>query len=128
MHENIRHKYIANIFSVKTFFTKIFLCQFLNFPCNRAKRKYNPPIMNIQELITSIEQAKIANNYPKAREIALGGLHEHTDDYRLYEELADIYLFEGNLEKADEVLMIARELHAESSTGMYLEGYLATAK
>lgn len=84
--------------------------------------------MNIQELITAIEGHKIENNYPKAREVALAWLHEHTDDYRLYEELADIYLFEGNLEKADEVLQVARELHAESSTGMYLEWYLATAK
>jgi Flp pilus assembly protein TadD len=84
--------------------------------------------MNIHELILSIETAKQENNYSKARDLALEGLRDFTDDYRLYEELADIYLFEGNLEKADEVLSIARELHPESWTGMYLDGYIATAK
>ncbi len=84
--------------------------------------------MNIQEIILSIEVAKQENNYPQARTIALEALKDYTDDYRLYEELADIYLFEGNLEKADEVLTIARELHPESGTGMYLDGYIATAK
>lgn len=84
--------------------------------------------MNIQELIEAIETYKIENNYPKAKEIALEWLKTHTDDYRLYEELADIYLFEWKLDQADEVLMIARDLHPESSTGMYLDGYLATAK
>lgn len=84
--------------------------------------------MNIDTLIENIEQAKCANNYTRARGIALRWLREFTDDYRLYEELTDIYIFEGNLEKAGEVLSIARELHPESSTGLYLEGYLATAK
>ncbi len=84
--------------------------------------------MNIQEIILSIEVAKQENNYIQARIIALEALKDYTDDYRLYEELADIYLFEGNLEKADEVLAIARELHPESGTGMYLDGYIATAK
>lgn len=84
--------------------------------------------MSIDHIISTIEWAKLANNYAWAREIALKWLGEHTDDYRLYEELADIYIFEGNLEKADEVLAIARELHPDSGTGMYLDGYIATAK
>ena len=28
----------------------------------------------------------------------------YTDDYRIYEELADIYIFEENLDKAEEVI------------------------
>ena len=84
--------------------------------------------MHIDTLIASIEAAKLTNNYTQAREIALEWLKDHTDDYRLYEELADIHLFEGNLDKADEVLAIARELHPESWTGMYLDWYIATAK
>ena len=84
--------------------------------------------MNIQQIIENIEWAKIENNYPKAKEIALEWLKKHTDDYRLYEELADIYLFEGNIDRASDVLSIARELHPESGTGMYLDGYLATAR
>ncbi len=84
--------------------------------------------MSIDQIIFTIESAKLANNYTEARKIALKWLGAHTDDYRLYEELADIYLFEWNLEKADEVLAIARELHPDSGTGMYLDGYIATAK
>lgn len=38
------------------------------------------------------------------------------NDYRLYEELADIYMFQENIEKAEEVIQYARELHPESST------------
>lgn len=84
--------------------------------------------MSIEKIILDIEWAKLANNYPKARDIALKWLHEHTDDYRLYEELADIYIFEWNLDKAGEVLAIAREIHPESWTGMYLDGYIATTR
>lgn len=84
--------------------------------------------MNIQKIIEDIEISKADNDYPKAKEIALEALKVHTDDYRLYEELADIYLFEGNIDKASEVLSVGRELHPESGTGMYLDGYLATAR
>lgn len=82
----------------------------------------------IESIIEEIEMLKQANEYGQARDIALQALSKHTDDYRLYEELADIYLFENNLDKADEVLQIARTLHPESGTGMYLDGYIATAK
>lgn len=85
-------------------------------------------IHNIEILISEIENKKAEQNYNDAHELALEWLKIHTDDYRLYEELADIYLFGGNLDKADEVLTIARELHPESTTGMYLDGYIATAK
>lgn len=84
--------------------------------------------LHIESIIDTIESLKQESNYHQARETALDALKKHTDDYRLYEELADIYLFENNLEKADEVLQIARTLHPESGTGMYLDGYIATAK
>jgi Tfp pilus assembly protein PilF len=68
-----------------------------------------------------IETLKHQNNYIQARDTALQALTKYTDDYRLYEELADIYLFENNLEKAEEVIGYARALHPESGTGVYLE-------
>ncbi len=86
------------------------------------------PTTPLESIIESIEALKQENAYGEARNLALEALRDHTDDYRLYEELADIYLFENNLEKADEVLQIARTLHPESGTGMYLDGYIATAK
>lgn len=84
--------------------------------------------MNIDQIIEKIEELKSQNNYIEAEKIVQESLKKHTDDYRLYEELADIYLFQNNLVRADEVLQIARELHPESGTGMYLDGYIATAK
>jgi tetratricopeptide (TPR) repeat protein len=82
----------------------------------------------IENIIESIEDLKHQNRYQDARETALQALMRYTDDYRLYEELADIYLFENNLEKAEEVIRYARELHPDSGTGIYLEGYIAVAK
>ncbi len=84
--------------------------------------------MIIELLIKDIEAKKGENNYQEAKKMAMEWLKSHTDDYRLYEELADIHLFEGDLEKASEVLSIARELHPESGTGMYLDGYISTAR
>lgn len=86
------------------------------------------PISNLEHIIDTIENLKQEGDYPAAQSMALEALKNYTDDYRLYEELADIYLFENNLEKADEVLQIARTLHPASGTGMYLDGYIATAK
>jgi Flp pilus assembly protein TadD len=82
--------------------------------------------MTIESIIAEIESAKKKNNYPKARKMALEAIHDYTDDYRLYEELADIHLFEGHIDDAKEVLSVARELHPKSTTGMYLSGYIAT--
>ena len=82
----------------------------------------------VEIVIESIELLKQENRYLEARDIALQALTKYTDDYRLYEELADIYLFENNLEKAEEVIGYARMLHPESGTGTYLEGYIAVAR
>lgn len=70
--------------------------------------------LNADHIILEIETLKQQNRYPEAREKALQALMNHTDDYRLYEELADISLFEKNLEKAEEAIRYARELHPES--------------
>jgi tetratricopeptide (TPR) repeat protein len=68
----------------------------------------------VDAVIASIEILKQDNKYIEARDTALQALTKYTDDYRLYEELADIYLFENNLEKAEEVINYARTLHPES--------------
>jgi Flp pilus assembly protein TadD len=82
----------------------------------------------IEDIIIEIEELKKQQKYKKARETALQALTKYTDDYRIYEELADIYLFEENLDKAEEVIGYARALHPDSGTGAYLEGYIATAR
>jgi Flp pilus assembly protein TadD len=82
----------------------------------------------VESVIQMIESLKHENNYEGARDTALQALTKYTDDYRLYEELADIYLFENNLDKAEEVIGYARALHPESGTGVYLEWYIAVAR
>jgi Flp pilus assembly protein TadD len=82
----------------------------------------------IEDIISTIEELKSESKYTEARETALQALAKHTDDYRIYEELADIYIFEENLDKAEEVIGYARALHPESGTGAYLEGYIAAAR
>jgi Flp pilus assembly protein TadD len=82
----------------------------------------------IEDIINTIEDLKSASKYTEARETALQALAKYTDDYRIYEELADIYIFEENLDKAEEVIWYARALHPDSGTWAYLEWYIAAAR
>lgn len=79
-------------------------------------------------IIQKIENHKSAGNYDAALTETLEWLKKHVNDYRFYEELADIYLYQENLEKAEEVIHYARELHPESGTGIYLQGYIFLEK
>lgn len=78
--------------------------------------------------IDKIEKSKEMGDYDGALKIALEGLNAHMNDYRFYEELADIYIFQNNLDKAEEVIRYARELHPTSGTGLFLEGYILSEK
>lgn len=78
--------------------------------------------------IQEIEQLKYAGLYSEAKTKVQGFLLQHADDYRLYEELADIGLYEGDLEGAESALRIAQRLHPESATGMYLMGFIHISK
>lgn len=82
----------------------------------------------VDNIIEQIEKSKQDGDYDTALKIALKGLNSHMNDYRFYEELADIYIFQENLEKAEEVIRYARELHPTSGTGIFLEWYILTEK
>lgn len=88
----------------------------------------NPISLPLDDIIDRIEDLKSQSKYSEARDTALQALTKHTDDYRIYEELADIYLFEEDLDKAEEVINYARALHPNSGTGAYLEWYIAAAR
>lgn len=75
--------------------------------------------------IIKIEDFKSEGNYLEAKNLITSLLLKYTDDYRLYEELCDIYLFLGDHDKAFEAIDVARTLNPESATGMYLLGYLS---
>ncbi len=86
------------------------------------------PSKNIDLILTEIETLKANQEYQKAKIVARSALVKHTDDYRLYEELADISLFEENLDEAETMIEAAEKLHPESGTGIYLRGYIAVAR
>lgn len=48
---------------------------------------------SIETIIEHIELSKAEDNYTIAEALTHEALCIHTDDYRLYEELADIYIF-----------------------------------
>jgi hypothetical protein len=43
-------------------------------------------------------------------------LIKYSDDYRLYEEIADINLYNGNFKKAEKAINFALELNSVSAT------------
>ncbi|MDD2515858.1 MAG: tetratricopeptide repeat protein [Candidatus Gracilibacteria bacterium] len=74
--------------------------------------------------IMEIENLKNAGKYKEAVAKTQEYLIKYTDDYRLYEELADIYIFTGNIKKAKSAAESALKLNKESATGNYLLGYI----
>lgn len=78
--------------------------------------------------IHEIENLKSSGAYPEAKKLVDTLLVQYTDDYRLYEELADIYLYQGDLVSAESSMKIAQDLNTNSATGMYLMGYIAVSR
>lgn len=81
-------------------------------------------IRHIQE----IESLKHYGRYNEAKNKIEKYLSKYTDDYRFYEELADIYLYEWNLDKAEKAMKFAQKLNTDSATGTYLMGYINISK
>jgi len=48
---------------------------------------------NIKELIVQVESLKSEQKFNDATKMLQNALVRHNQDYRLYEELADIYLY-----------------------------------
>ena len=76
------------------------------------------------QAISEIERLKEALKYDEAKDSIQKLLMRFPDDYRLYEELADILVYENAFTEANELLSISRKLHPQSATGMYLQGYI----
>lgn len=54
-----------------------------------------------------------------------GAIAKYNNRYELYEELADIYIYEWDYKKAWKALDYAEKLNSQSSTGLYLRWYMA---
>lgn len=78
----------------------------------------------IRSVIIEIENLKKENRYEEAIKIVEDYLTKYDKEYRLYEELTDIYLYLWENEKARKAIDFALSLNKESATWNYLRGFL----
>lgn len=70
----------------------------------------------IRTVIVEIERLKGEKKFHEAIEILEIQIGKNADDYRLYEELADIYLYTGNISKSMKAVNFALGLNPDSAT------------
>lgn len=78
----------------------------------------------IRNIILQVEALKSDKKFDEAISHVQKALVKYSDDYRLYEELADIYLYMGETRKAYGALDFALTLNPKSATGNYLKGFI----
>jgi len=78
----------------------------------------------VKNIIDEIEDLKIQKKYNKAIESTQKALMKYDNDYRLYEELADIYLYLWQLEKALKAIEFSLKINSESATWFYLKWFI----
>lgn len=82
----------------------------------------------VKEIILEIEKLKLEQKFTRAIEIIEKNLVNYSWDYRLYEELADIYLYKWELDKALKSVNFWIELNPLSATGNYLKWFILLSK
>ncbi len=78
----------------------------------------------LKEIIIQIEEVKLTNDFEKAYKLIQDSIIKYSDDYRLYEELADVSIYIWNIKKAENSIDYALELNPESATWNYLKGFI----
>ena len=78
----------------------------------------------IKEIILQIEKLKIAGQFDAAIKLLQSSIAQYNSDYRLYEEMSDIYLYTGKMPQARKAIDFALELNPESATWNYLKGFI----
>lgn len=81
----------------------------------------------IRSLIQEVETLKSRKEFSKAIELLEDALSKNNDDYRLYEEIADIYLYEWKMPKAKKAIDFALSINSESATWNYLKWFILLA-
>lgn len=82
----------------------------------------------VKEIIRKVEKIKAEQKFEECRKILEWALLKYSQDYRLYEELSDVYLYQGKLEKWMKAINFALQLNKESATWNYLKGFLLLSK
>lgn len=78
----------------------------------------------IRNIILKVEALKADRKFEEAIGMLQKALFKYSDDYRLYEEMADIYVYMGKSKKAYSALDFSLTLNEKSATGNYLKGFL----
>ena len=78
----------------------------------------------IKDIILQIESLKSDQKFNDAIKILDKALISYNWDYRLYEELADIYLYKWELNKWLKAINFALSLNKESATWNYLKWFI----
>lgn len=78
----------------------------------------------IKQIILEVEKLKSEQKFSKAVLLLEKNLVTYNWDYRLYEELADIYLYKWELAKALKSINFWLELNKDSATGNYLKWFI----
>lgn len=82
----------------------------------------------LRDLIVQIENLKQDKKFEEAIKIIESSISKYNEDYRLYEELSDIFLYKGELEKSLRAVNFALSIHEESATWNYLKGFILLSK
>lgn len=82
----------------------------------------------IRNLITQVEKLKQEKDFKKALKLLEDSIQKYNDDYRLYEEIADIYLYEWKMTKASKAIDFAMNINPESATWSYLKWFILLSK
>jgi len=78
----------------------------------------------IKEVVVQVESLKSEQKFNDAIKILETALTRYSSDYRLYEELADIYLYKGELDKWLKSVNFSLSLNKESATWNYLKWFI----
>ena len=83
---------------------------------------------SLQTLIVRIEELKQQKKFNDAISIIQTSISKYSEDYRLYEELADIFLYLWEFDKAMKAVNFSLEINAKSATGNYLKWFILLSK
>jgi len=78
----------------------------------------------VRNVILDVENLKNEKKYSEAMNLLQETLKTTNDDYRIYEEIADIYIYEWKITKAKKAIDYAVKLNPDSSTWNYLKWFV----
>ncbi len=82
----------------------------------------------IKDIINESERLKADKKFDEAISMLEKSIVKYNNDYRLYEQLADIYLYKWDTSKADKSTNYALNINPESAAWNYLKWFILLSK